>query len=55
MPGDLAKDVNWDARVSHPRKSRVPKIVTTKLLISEFGHDLIPMGSVAQHRRTHPT
>jgi len=34
MSYDLAKNMNRDARVGHPCQSRVPKIVTAKLLVT---------------------
>jgi hypothetical protein len=55
VTGDLAQDVDGDTGVGHPGQAGVAEVVAAKMLTTEPGDDLVPMGRVMQDGGADPT
>lgn len=54
MPRDLPEDVDRDTGVGHPCQPGVTKIMTPQVLVTERGHDLVPVRRIPQHGGADP-
>ena len=51
VPGDLPKDMNGHAGISHPCQPGVPQAVTLELVVAKLGDDLVPASCIPKRGR----
>ena len=54
VASDLPQDVDGDPGIGHPGQAGVSQVVAAQVLVAERGHDLVPVGGVAEYRGGDP-